>query len=71
VKKIDVITRQDENDGTLVMIEIAGYVYARWYKSNPTDEQVKADYEFYGARSRRKVRGEFRPYNQSTGQFTN
>jgi hypothetical protein len=51
------------------MLEIAGYIYAKWYVENPSDQQVRRDYKLYGARSKRKWKGEFRAYNQSTGQF--
>jgi hypothetical protein len=69
MKKIDSITRREVNGGTLVMLEIAGYIYAKWYAENPSDQQVRRDYKLYGARSKRKWKGEFRAYNQSTGQF--
>ena len=68
-KKIDSITRREDNGGTLVVLEIAGYVYAKWYEQNPTDEQVRSDYRVFGAWKQRHWKGQFSAYDQSTGKF--
>jgi len=69
MKKIDSITKRENNGGTLVIIEVAGYTYAKWYEIEPTDKLVRFDYQRFGARSVRRWKGEFLAYNQSTGKF--
>lgn len=67
--KIDSIARRVDNGGVLVMIEIKGRIFAKWFEANPSDVFIECDYQYYGARMKRKYKGEYRPYDQSSGRF--